>query len=661
MVTQSRERRRLVLLLVALGVVLAVGAVAGCLAAGWDWQRMLDSYELPNLVLGVSFLACGTVIAWWVPRNAVGWLLTAAGLCHLTTAAFVMASVLTAWSGWPPILSRLAATIAIPVWQIGAPGLFPLAILLFPTGRLPSRRWLPVAVVLVAAAVLQPLPSVFAPSRFDEHYSATESLLALPKALPDEIETVLGMISSVAALVAILSLVLRYVRGDERTRRQLLWVLLAVLIILALNVQRDWTGDGPIPLLLIFVLLPAALAVAIVRHRLLDIRLVLARSILYGLLVAVVIAAYAGIVAGLSALLPDGTDRAVAVGAALVVAIAFDPLRRLLLRTVGRALFGARSDPARAAVRLEEDLAGAGRDLSGVLERLRTELRFPALAVEDAAGEVLARSGGFDDGVPPAALPLVFDGARQGRLLVRLRPGERVLHDDDRRVLALLSAPLAVMLHALALSDEITAARIRVVEEREQERSRLQRELHDGLGPVLTSAAYRLDAASNLAAQPERAQPLLAEARADLRAAIASVREVVHGLRPIELEESGLRAALDERLRSFTCTDRPAVELSMPEELPDLSPAVELAAYRIVMEAVTNAVRHSTAHRCTVTVSATGEAIELRIDDDGQPEADWVPGTGLRSMRHRAEEVGGTLAAGAGGPGWSVSALLPVA
>jgi signal transduction histidine kinase len=242
-----------------------------------------------------------------------------------------------------------------------------------------------------------------------------------------------------------------------------------------------------------------------------------------------------------------------------------------------------------------------------------------------------------------------------------LRRGEHDLHDADRRTLDLIATPLAVALHATALSDQVQQARTATVEAAAAERVRLQRELHDGVGPILTSAAFQADAASNLIhTDPDGAERLIDEIRIELRGAIDDVRQVVYGLRPIELDNAGLVGALRQRLVGLPGeAGQIRVEMEHPDQLPALSPAVELAAYRIASEAINNALTHSEGRRCLVKITANG-TLAVTVRDDGRPPSSWTSGVGLRSILERAKELGGTAAAGPMGDGWEVRARLPL-
>lgn len=651
----ARAARGLLVAAIAVAGVQLGAAAIGSAALGWSWAQVLDSYELTNAVVGACFVVSGTVIAWFVHRNPVGWLLLGSGLAHLATAALfpVAATIVTSSPG--SAAGAWIATVASQIWGFGIPGLFLVALLLFPDGRLPVRHGGVLIVIAAIAAIGQCATGVLDPGSMLPGY-VVRSPLALPTGAPDAVFTALDVAGAVSSLGVLGTLVLRWVRGDDLVRRQLLWIVLAVLAIFVLNLQRFLSGDGPIPLLLTFVLVPVAIAIAIVRHGLLDIRLVLSRTVVSAVLVAAIVAVYAGLVAAATLLLPPAGDRGAAVVAAIVVAFAANPLRLLLQRTIGRALYGERHDPARVASRLGGELAGATDTLDGVLALARRELRLPRLAVVDG-DRTIALSGT----AVTASARLPLPGPTPAVLEVGLRPGERVLHDADRRALGLIAAPIAVALRAISLNAALGAARAAVVDEREVERQRLQRELHDGVGPRLTGVAFQLDAAGNLVhSDAAAAADLLAAARTELRSAIRTVRDVVHDLRPIELETTGLEEAVRSRAAALVGGTATELRVEMDARLPERSAAVDAALYRVVVEAVTNAVRHAAPSRCTVRLRSTRHGLEASVVNDGSSEADWRPGVGMASMRFRVEEVGGTLEAGPAPDGWAVVAVVPV-
>ncbi|NUP63092.1 MAG: two-component sensor histidine kinase, partial [Nonomuraea sp.] len=245
-----------------------------------------------------------------------------------------------------------------------------------------------------------------------------------------------------------------------------------------------------------------------------------------------------------------------------------------------------------------------------------------------------------------------------GELIVGLRAGEHRLAPADARVLALLAVPLAAAVHATGLSVELQRSREHIVAAREEERRRLRRDLHDGLGPVLTGVVYQADAAGNLIANgsPGQAAELVARLRGQVTGAIEDIRRLVYGLRPPALDELGLVGAVRQQADHLALD----VAVDAPEDLSRLSAAVEVAAYRIVTEALSNAVRHAGAVRADVRITLA-DRLEIEVvDRGGDGTGDWRAGVGLRSMRERAAELGGTCHAGPYDGGGRVLARLPL-
>jgi signal transduction histidine kinase len=372
---------------------------------------------------------------------------------------------------------------------------------------------------------------------------------------------------------------------------------------------------------------------------------------------------YVAVVKGAEWLLAEGVGLGGSLLATAVIAVGFAPARNRLQRWVDRRLYGERHDPVQAMTRLGKRLRDApgGDVLAQVLQTVCETLRLPAasLLVDNLEVAAYGRPGGASE-----PIPLEHEGQQVGVLLVSPRTGEQALGPADRRVLEVLAAPVAVALHAVLLSQELQRSRERLVAAREEERRRLRRDLHDGLGPTLTAVTLKADAArSLLATTPEQADSLLAELRGDAKQAIGDLRRIIYDLRPAPLDELGLLGALGEQVDRFGRQGL-LVTLQAPPALPMLPAAVEVAAYRIVTEALTNVARHAQAGRATVTVSVD-DGFCLDVQDDGTSSTanrgGWRPGMGLVSMAERVAEVGGTLQAGPTPTGGRVHAMLPLA
>ncbi len=646
-----------------LGVlVFAEVVAAGWLAAavGMSARGALDAFVVTNGLMAASAAACGLIIAWHRPRNPIGWLFLGYGLGHATTALGVPLGVALVDGGAPGRLVRSVATVAAWSWPWSIGLFLPLALLLFPDGRLPSPRWRAAAIALVVTAPLFAVESGAAPERLQPAlpigYLTLPSYHTLaPLWTVSEIRTLL------AFGVAIAGLIVRYRCGGDVLRRQLLWLLLATITAAAGIVPWALVAGTPVLVLFAIPLIPAAVTVAILRHRLLDIRVVLARAVAWLLLSAAVVGGYAILVAVLDRAVSArlGRSATVTVLVALVVALALPPLQRL----VDRAMYGDRRDVARVVSQVGLRLTtGEQAGLSGVAATVRAALRMPYVAVCTPAGPLAA--AGDPTGHMLRSVPLEYAGRPVGEIVLGLRPGEREIAARDRDVLALVAAPLAVAVHATGLSVDLQASRGRIIAAREEERRRLRRDLHDDLGPTLTGVAFAADAAGNLIDDdPAATRELLGSMRSDVRSAIAGIRRLVDDLRPPALDELGLVEALRRRTEqaSWRADGAPVrVTLDVHEPLPALPAAIEVATYRIAAEALTNVTRHSRATAAVVRLRCA-DNLDIEVLDDGPPATDgWQAGIGLRAMRERADELGGRLEAGPSAAGGRVFASLPL-
>ena len=625
--------------------------------AGMSFDDALNAFVVTNGLMGLSFAVCGAVIARHRPDNAVGWLFVADGVGHATGALMAPIGALAHDHG-ATTLERLASAALMYSWPWSIGLFLPLALLLVPDGRVPSGFWRVVAWAVVLTSPLfvaeiglspEPVADGYAPgflttSRYDD-------LSAL--------WTVAELRTSAALLLAVVSLVVRYRRGDEQRRRQLLWLVLAAIVVIAVVIPWSFVSGTPIVVLLAFPLIPVAVAVGIVRAQLLDIRLVVSRALAWLLLSLGAVTGYVVLVAALDTVISARVGRSALV--TVLVALALAPLLPRVQRLVDRWMYGDRGNPARVASRVgEELLSGDAGDLTGVAEAVRTALRLPYVAVRSAIS-LLAEAGTSDGAVD--RVPLSYGGEEVGELVVGLRAGERRLSSTDRSTLLIVAASLALAVRAVALSHDLRRSRERLVMAREEERRRIRQDLHDGLGAALTGIALSADAAGNLVGtEPAAASSLLTGLRHDVREAIGDVRRLVDDLRPPALDELGLLQALRQRADQLawradgTTID---VRIDVPETLPALPAAVEVAAFRIATEALTNVARHAHATGATLRLECNGR-LDLAVLDDGRSEAPWAPGVGLSGMRDRAVELGGTFEAGPCAAGGRVVVSIPL-
>ncbi len=658
----ARGRRWAPALAVALGVLAVaevLGGVAAAIAQDMTWKQALDAFLVTNGLMGIAFATCGALIATQRPRNALGWLLVADGIGHATAALAIPLAMWQHETGVSMTAQQLTATVANYSWPFSIALFLPLSLLLFPDGRAVSPRWRWLTWVVVAtapmfvlemgagAAPLEPgLPAGYLQLPF------YDSLGALWTA--SELRVLLGL------AVGVVALVVRYRRGDEQRRRQLLWLLLATILVVAVVAPWSFVAGTPVGVLLAIPLVPVAIAIAVLRYQLLDIRLVVSRTVSWGLLSLMALLAYVALVGVLGVFVSETVGRSAV--ATILVALGVAPLLPRLQRTVDRWMYGERGNPVLVVSEVGEHLAaGSALGLTGVAAALRSALRLPYVGIR-VGSVVVAEDGEAGDLV--GEVPLDHGSRVEGTLVIGLRRGERQLSAQDRDALRLVSGPLAVALHATVLSEQLQASRGRLVAAREEERRRLRRDLHDGLGPALTGIALTADAAANLLeVDTDRSRELLGSLRRDTRDAITDVRRLVDDLRPPALDELGLLAAIRTRAEQLAWREDGSaldVRFDVPDTLPALPAAVEVAAYRIATEALTNVARHAGATSAVVALHCQG-SFDLEITDDGPLADGWDPGVGLSSMRERAAELGGCFEAGPRGRGGRVFISIPLA
>ncbi|MCW2756618.1 MAG: hypothetical protein JWO46_364, partial [Nocardioidaceae bacterium] len=440
----------------------------------------------------------------------------------------------------------------------------------------------------------------------------------------------------------------RYETGDDDDRLALLWLGLlwvsAGIVFGHATFLLDEVSAGLVGAV-VFGAVPPAMVVGVRRPRIVDVRGVIVQVAVFGVAVIAYIAIFVGVVATLDWVGIDTPSVGVLAVIGALAATSFHPLRVALRGVIDELLFGDRPDPLDAATRVADRI---GDDPVLALRAIREALVLPyaSLLVD---GVTLATSGTAV--THTRTLPLSLGGDTVGEMVVGLRSGDLALSAGDEHVLRIVAPLLAQTLRARALAADLQESRGHAIAAIEEERRRLRRDLHDGLGPTLSGIAFTADAARNSLGSPDEADQLLRGLRSDAVTAIGEIRRLVYGMRPPALDELGLVPALRQRALQLRTSDgHPLlVDVDAPGDLPPLPAAVEVAAYRIALEALTNTARHSGSDRAAVRLGISAGSLTVEVSDSGHSPRAWRAGVGLSSMRERAAEVGGTVTA-RGGP-----------
>lgn len=649
------------LVLVLTGVTCALHVSTG----GSD----LTSWWAGDVVLAVVLLVPGLLVALRRPDNAIGWLMLTGSLSTAVSGAGREYLVYGFLGGAAP--GYLGIGWASDALYLVSMATLPLVLMLFPDGR-PISRWAGGWMALpLASMLLGTFGALFAadPDGVDVQgrrlYNPARHVF--PAWLSDGAATLSWVLFQLGIVAAVVLLVVRYRRSGAEIRQQMKWVVWAGSIgalelateLIPDNQLSQYTGPAASALLV------ASVCVAILRHRLFDIDLVINRTLVYLLLSVSVVGLYLAVVALTDVALGEPVELGSGLLATAVVALAFGPVRSRLQQAVDTVLYGERRNPYRVISQLGRRLAEGEDELTVVVQTVSQALKLPYAAILDDDGQLLAETG-----TPSGTAirhPLSYHGVPMGELLVSPRRTQAGFDRQERRLLADLARQIGAAVHAVRLSQDLQASRTRLVNAKEEERRRLRRDLHDGLGPKLAALGLKIDAAHALSAdRPEASRALMGAVKDDIRTTIDDIRRLVYGLRPAALDELGLAGALREVAGRFDEAAAGGLEITLraPESLPPLPAAVEVAAYRIVTEALTNTVRHAYARHARVEILLRAEPDELQLavcdDGIGLPRP-CRPGVGTASMRERAEELGGRIAVGSGpdGRGVEVRAQLP--
>ncbi len=611
--------------------------------------------EVTGPVTAIVYSVIGVMIISRHPRHIVGWLFLIVGF-FAALSSLQIGLLVQEYSPSSKLAYGLSRWVGHLVW---IPEFFiPISLMLqfFPDGRLPSRRWWPIPVATLIGMFGFAASLAFYPWPWEaqEIFDTYNPFGIAGSARFFEVLVVLSNIFfAIGMLGALAAVVVRFRNSQGIERVQMKWLVYIAVVGISGLLLFAVIGDLDSPIFdLLFLSLPVLFAlvigIAILNHGLFDIDIVIHRTLVYGILTALIVVSYIVIVSSLGAFFHTQTNTISGLVATAFVALLFQPVRDRLQRAANRLLYGERDDPTAVLTQLAQQVETADTPadiLPNLVQTIAYTLKIPHVSIllptQQDRFEPVAAWGQSPENVE--IIPLTYQNEEIGQLVVAPRSANEQFDNRERQLLNGIAALTANTLRAVQLSDELRQSRQRIVSAREEERRRLRRDLHDGLGPQLASQTLGLEAVEQLMpTNPQKAYELLTSLKGQAQEAITDVRRLVYELRPPTLDALGLVGALQQSAARLE-NDTLRFAFDIAEPLPDLPAAVETAVYRITQEAMTNVVRHAEASHVTIHIACTAQQICAVICDDGQGmSAQQQSGVGLQSMRERAAELNGT-------------------
>jgi len=610
--------------------------------------------------LGVPVL--GVVILNKRPRNAVGWVFIVAGAA-LALVTFGQVYALHALRADPGSLpaGRVLAWVSNILWPIPLAALI-LLFLLFPTGHLPSPRWRPVLwLVMVILLVLSIGALILATAGWSQPFAGIDVAAGSVSTIAKTVIVIAVLAEIVALLLSVASLVVRFRRSTGEERLQLKWFVSAAAIAAVAFIVGIFT-DAPVVSVVIsisLVFLYVAIGIAMLKHNLYDIDLIINKTITYGAIAAFITAIYVIVVVVIGAFI--GVTEGVSLIATAVVAVAFQPIRRRAQQIANRLVYGERATPYEVLSRFSEQVGEtySGEDILVRMARLLAEGTGATSAVVwlRVGDEVRPAATWPTNGAMATAIPLVadeppvVDGAtasipvRHQRELLGLlsvtKPPNEPLSPVEEKLVADLAAQAGLVLANSRLIEDLRASRQRLVAAQDAERRRLERNLHDGAQQQLVALAVRLRLARTTASKDlAEADRMLEQLEGDVTDALENLRELARGVYPALLADQGLAAAIEAQAR------RSPVPVHVEADgIGRYQQELETAVYFCTLEALQNAAKYAQATEVAVSLLEDQGELELSIRDDGRgfDRAATPLGGGLQNMTDRLAALGGTL------------------
>ena len=676
----ATSARRLTIAVGAFVVALLVaGAVLSVANHAWDDHDMRLLYPIEGLA-AIAFLISGSLIARRDPENPIGWIFLLISLgwaAQPFTTEYGIYGLVTASGSvpWP------AAAIAISEQTLGT-SLFPmiLVLFLFPDGHLVSPRWRPLVWISAAAMTLVTLISLLRPHSIADVLSSRMSKIGLVVRDPFGIDALkplanlggwFGLMLGILAILSIVSLFVRRRRASAEQREQLRWLsylALATVVwivgFLILNAFTDvlngngiagyifWLGVS----LVVPLGIPIACGIAILKYHLYDIDVVINKTVVYGLLAVAITLVYVGIVVGIGTLVGSAgsSNQVLSVAATAIVALAFQPMRSRLQRFANRLVYGKRATPYEVLSEFSDRLGDtyAADDLLPRMSRILAEATGAARAdVWLHVGDQLRVEASWPTDLPSlpsvaaATIPLdVVPVRHQGELLgglsVERKPGE-VLSSNEKKLIHDLAAQAGLVLRNVRLIEEVKASRQRLVAAQDEERRKIERNIHDGAQQQLVALTVKLRLAEQFADRDvSKTKELLAQLQTDAAGALDDLRDLARGIYPPLLADKGLVAALESQAR------KSAVPVAVTADgIGRFDQDAEAAVYFCCLEALQNVAKYANATQAMIRLSNGDGNLTFSVSDDGEgfDPASTGYGTGLQGMADRLAALGGLL------------------
>jgi signal transduction histidine kinase len=627
-------------------------------------------WNFPDVFEELTFVAVpvvGFVLVSRRPANKIGWILLATGL--LLGLGFFSQGY-----GWYGLIAarprpvpgaRAAEWLVNWIWIVPA-GAFAFVLLLFPDGLLPSRRWRPAAWFVAAVYALDTMGFVARASRVWRDPFGPQSQGWYPG-----LHSVLVVLWPAATVVAAAALITRFARSSGEERLQLKWfaaaaaLVVVTIIPLAEAPQISSRPDTGVPLVaplkvlfcLALVCLWVAIAVAILKYKLYEIDIVISKALQYGTLAVFISAVYAGLVAGVGTLAGDRRSPLLSAIAAIVVAVAFHPVQLRAARLANRIVYGRRASPYQVLSEFARRIgggyardvlaqmattvaAGTGAQRVVVWLRVGSELRAEA-ASDGSSAEPLPVDGHQLPTLPDTdfGAPVLYQGELLGAISIRM-PRDEPLNPAAEQLVTDVASQAGLALSNAGLIEDLRASRQRLVAAQDEERRRLERNLHDGAQQDLVALAIKLRLASTVVEDAAETRQLLGELQEDAAGALSNLRDLARGIYPPLLADRGLVPALRAQ------ADKSPIPVVVDADgVGRFGQNIEAAVYFCCLEALQNIAKYAAASHAHICVAARDHSLRFTVSDDGAGyDASRTPmGSGQRNMADRLAALGGRL------------------